>query len=105
MLNTSVEILKEMVFSDGLQRRLEDFTYDDSEMAEVFFKLLGESDFTGISVSDNYTMLTTQGNEAKVNNMVTVSNFWVHKQKVVGLSPVTVIVLSPWVITPLNAGV
>ena len=51
MLNTSVAVLKEMMFLDGRKRRLEDFTYDDSEIAELFYKLLGETVFTGVSVS------------------------------------------------------
>ncbi|XP_022091351.1 uncharacterized protein LOC110979652 isoform X2 [Acanthaster planci] len=44
-LNKSVEVLK----SERYGRRLEDFTYDDREMAELFFKLLNETEFTGVS--------------------------------------------------------
>ncbi|XP_072015945.1 gamma-aminobutyric acid type B receptor subunit 1-like [Amphiura filiformis] len=43
MLDKAVYRLKEM----GLQ--LEDFTYDDKEMAKVFFELLKETDFLGVS--------------------------------------------------------
>ncbi|XP_072031852.1 gamma-aminobutyric acid type B receptor subunit 2-like [Amphiura filiformis] len=47
MLNKSIEILDDMVFSDSKTRRLEDFTYDDEEMAALFFELLKETDFIG----------------------------------------------------------
>ena len=50
MLNKATDVLKETTFSDNRTRRLEDFTYDDSEMADVFFNLLMETDFTGITV-------------------------------------------------------
>ncbi len=51
MLNRSVGVLEHTVFSDNKPRRLEDFTYDDKEMAQVFFDLLKETDFTGATVS------------------------------------------------------
>ncbi|XP_038071683.1 uncharacterized protein LOC119740441 [Patiria miniata] len=44
-LNKSVEVLK----SERYGRRLEDFTYDDREMAELFFTLLNETEFDGVS--------------------------------------------------------
>ncbi|XP_038069217.1 uncharacterized protein LOC119738403 [Patiria miniata] len=47
--NKSVEVLKTKRFSDGSFRRLEDFTYDDKEMAELFFNLLNETEFKGVS--------------------------------------------------------
>ena len=50
MLNASVEVLREWVFSDGTRRRLEDFTYDDSEMTQIFLNLLSKTDFIGVSV-------------------------------------------------------
>ena len=50
MLNSSVEVLREWVFSDGTQRRLEDFTYADSEMTHIFLDLLSKTDFIGVSV-------------------------------------------------------
>ncbi len=45
MLDKAVTRLQQM------GRRLEDFTYDDKDMAEVFFELLKETRFTGVSVS------------------------------------------------------
>ncbi len=50
MLNTSADILKQTNRSDGRQRRLEDFTYDDFEMAKLFFEQLGNTEFVGVSV-------------------------------------------------------
>ena len=50
MLNASLEVLREWVFSDGKQRRLEDFTYGDSEMTRIFLDLLSKTDFIGVSV-------------------------------------------------------
>ncbi|XP_041469544.1 uncharacterized protein LOC121419238 isoform X1 [Lytechinus variegatus] len=49
MLNRSVEVMKNMTFSDGIPRRLENFTYEDEEMARLFFNLLNETEFTGIT--------------------------------------------------------
>ena len=50
MLNKSVEVLKEKVFSNGEKRRLQDFNYDDSEMAQLFLDMLNETSFDGMSV-------------------------------------------------------
>eukprot|EP00057_Strongylocentrotus_purpuratus_P017879 XP_011672353.1 PREDICTED: uncharacterized protein LOC105442179 [Strongylocentrotus purpuratus] len=49
MFNRSVEVLKNMTFKDGVPRRLENFTYEDKEMAQLFFRLLNETEFTGIT--------------------------------------------------------
>ncbi|XP_072030306.1 gamma-aminobutyric acid type B receptor subunit 2-like [Amphiura filiformis] len=49
MLNRTIEILKTKVFVDGKTRRLEDFNYDDWEMARMFFDLLKLTDFEGMS--------------------------------------------------------
>ncbi|XP_072030641.1 gamma-aminobutyric acid type B receptor subunit 2-like [Amphiura filiformis] len=49
MLNRSSEVLKNKVFANGKKRRLEEFTYDDWEMASLFLDLLNETDFTGMS--------------------------------------------------------
>jgi len=46
-LNSSISILEER----GLGR-LEDFTYNSTEMADVFTKTIGNISFQGISVSD-----------------------------------------------------
>ncbi len=51
MLNKSVNVLKDTNFTDGEEHRLEHFTYQDSEMTQVFFRLLKETDFIGVSVS------------------------------------------------------
>ena len=51
MLNKSVEVLKEKVFSNGEKRRLQDFSYNDSEMAQLFLDMLSEVSFNGMSVS------------------------------------------------------
>lgn len=51
MLNRSIDVLSHRNFSNGKTRRLEDFTYDDAEMAQVFFDLLKETDFVGATVS------------------------------------------------------
>ncbi|XP_033627262.1 uncharacterized protein LOC117290084 [Asterias rubens] len=48
-LNKSAEVLKTKRFRDGSIRRLEDFTYDDKEMSQLFFDLLAETDFYGTS--------------------------------------------------------
>ncbi len=50
MLNRSVDILKTKRFADGNTRRLEDFTYDDNEMALMFLDLFKDTDFPGVSV-------------------------------------------------------
>ena len=51
MLNKSVEVLKEKVFSTGEKRRLQDFNYNDSEMAQLFLDMLNQTSFNGMSVS------------------------------------------------------
>ena len=38
VLNQTVEELKTKVFRDGSMRRLEDFTYEDEEMALLFYE-------------------------------------------------------------------
>ena len=43
--------LKTTRFADNITRRLEDFNYDDVEMAEMFFDNLNETNFIGITVS------------------------------------------------------
>ncbi|XP_038073128.1 uncharacterized protein LOC119741448 isoform X2 [Patiria miniata] len=48
-LNESAEILKTKTFEDGSTRRLEDFTYDDKEMSQVFFDSLDRINFYGTS--------------------------------------------------------
>ena len=50
MLNRSVEVLKTNEFEDGTKRKLEDFTYEDREMMLLFFDLLNETDFIGLTV-------------------------------------------------------
>ena len=49
-LNKSVEMLKTKTLSDVRTRRLEDFTYDDSDMANMFLDILKDIRFDGISV-------------------------------------------------------
>ncbi|XP_072030785.1 gamma-aminobutyric acid type B receptor subunit 2-like [Amphiura filiformis] len=49
MLNKSVEVLKEKVFSNGKKRQLENFTYQDGEMAQMFLDLMNEIEFDGAS--------------------------------------------------------
>lgn len=49
-LNRSVEVLKAKVFSNGQQRRLEQFSHGDNEMFDVIFDALGSVDFEGVSV-------------------------------------------------------
>ena len=61
MLNATNNILKQTNFSDGRQRRLEDFTYSDFEMSKLFFEQLGNTEFVGVSVGcllrvDHYSM-------------------------------------------------
>ena len=51
MLNKSMEVLKDKVFADGGKRRLEDFKYDDTEMAQLFLDVLNKTSFDGMSVS------------------------------------------------------
>ncbi|PIK62322.1 hypothetical protein BSL78_00753 [Apostichopus japonicus] len=48
-LNRSVEVLKAKVFSNGQQRRLEQFSHGDDEMFDVIFDALGSVDFEGVS--------------------------------------------------------
>ena len=50
MLNRCVDVLKTKVFADGTRRRLEDYNYDDNEMAQLFFDLLNETEFIGLTV-------------------------------------------------------
>ena len=45
MLNKSVSVLETQ------DRGLEDFTYDDVEMGKLFFELLNQTNFLGVSVS------------------------------------------------------
>ena len=52
MLNRCVDVLKTKMFADGTQRRLEDFNYDDGEMARLFFDLLNETEFIGLTVGN-----------------------------------------------------
>ncbi|XP_072030788.1 gamma-aminobutyric acid type B receptor subunit 2-like [Amphiura filiformis] len=49
VLNKSIEVLKEKVFSNGKKRRLENFTYKDGEMAQMFLYLMKEIEFDGAS--------------------------------------------------------
>ena len=49
-LNKTVETLKTTRFQDGLFRRLEDFTYDDQQMAEMILDALNSTSFDGVSV-------------------------------------------------------
>ena len=48
MLNRSNEVLMEK-YPDG-SKRLEDFTYSDKEMSEIFIKELHEEEFVGLTV-------------------------------------------------------
>ncbi|XP_071791804.1 gamma-aminobutyric acid type B receptor subunit 1-like [Asterias amurensis] len=48
-LDKAVGILKTKRFADGRIKSLEDFTYDDREMADLFFTLLNETEFPGVS--------------------------------------------------------
>ena len=50
MLNRSVEILKTYDFDDDKRRCLEDFDYGNREMSRLFFELLNETEFMGLSV-------------------------------------------------------
>ncbi|XP_070576464.1 gamma-aminobutyric acid type B receptor subunit 2-like [Ptychodera flava] len=49
MLNETVRELETKIFSDNSTRRLEDFTYDDNEMAMIFLDKLSETRFIGTS--------------------------------------------------------
>ncbi len=51
MLNQSVEILKTKDTEENRTKRLEDFNYNDEEMAFMFLDLLKDIHFEGISVS------------------------------------------------------
>ena len=55
MLNKTLQVLEQRVFANGAIRRLEEFTYADYEMAEVFFETLKETDFYGMSVSSYFS--------------------------------------------------
>ena len=46
MLNQTAQTL-----SENTTRRLEDFNYDDSEMAQMFFDTLNNTNFIGVTVS------------------------------------------------------
>ena len=46
MLNQTAQTL-----SDNTARRLEDFNYDDSELAQMFFDTLNDTYFIGVTVS------------------------------------------------------
>ena len=59
MLNKTCEVLQQRVFANGEKRRIEDFTYDDYEMAQVFFESLQETNFYGMSVSDHFSKCIT----------------------------------------------
>ncbi len=50
-LNRTNEILKSSRVSDGRMRRLEDFTYDDKEMANIMLDSLANVSFFGVSVN------------------------------------------------------
>ncbi|XP_072043995.1 gamma-aminobutyric acid type B receptor subunit 2-like [Amphiura filiformis] len=54
-LNKSDEILKTKIFENGEKRRLDDFTYDDQEMAQIFFDTMAETDFDGFSGHITFT--------------------------------------------------
>ena len=51
MLHRASEVLETKTFSDNTTRRLENFTYEDMEMKELFFSLLADVQFEGVSVS------------------------------------------------------
>lgn len=51
MLQEASRILETKIFSNNNTRRLEEFTYDDWEMKELFFDLLADVQFEGVSVS------------------------------------------------------
>ena len=51
MLNKSMEVLEGKLFSNGEKRTLEDFNYDDFEMAQLFLDMLNKTSFDGMSVS------------------------------------------------------
>ena len=50
MLNRSAELLKTKIFKDGSKRKLEDFTYEDREMMLLFFDVMNETQFLGLTV-------------------------------------------------------
>ena len=49
-LNKSVEVLKNKSVSNGTTWKLENFTYKDREMARLFFNLLKNTEFEGLTV-------------------------------------------------------
>ncbi|XP_006822137.1 gamma-aminobutyric acid type B receptor subunit 2-like, partial [Saccoglossus kowalevskii] len=49
MLDKAAANLKTKSLVDGTIRRLEDFTYDDKDMSQLFFDLLSQTDFRGVS--------------------------------------------------------
>ena len=51
LLNKTSEVLNDKVFSNGEKRRLEEFTYEDAEMAAMFFDLFEDVKFDGLTVS------------------------------------------------------
>ncbi|XP_072028271.1 gamma-aminobutyric acid type B receptor subunit 1-like [Amphiura filiformis] len=75
MLNKSVEVLKNKVFANGEKRRLEDFTYGDSEMGSLFADLLSETDFVGMSVSGWWSLFADLLSETDFAGM-SVSGWW-----------------------------
>lgn len=70
MLHESVEVMREWVFPDGTRRRLEDFTYGDSEMTQIFLHLLSKTDFIGVSVRIRFSKLVRNNH----------SFFWKHNE-------------------------
>ena len=54
MLDQASARLENMTFSDNTTRRLEDFTYNSVEMTDLFFELLADIQFEGMSVSNKY---------------------------------------------------
>ena len=51
MLHEASVRLEKMTFSDNTSKRLEDFTYNSMEMKDLFFELLADIQFEGVSVS------------------------------------------------------
>ena len=55
MLHQASARLENMTFSDKTTKRLEDFTYNSGEMKDLFFELLADIQFEGVSVSNKLT--------------------------------------------------
>ena len=51
MLHKTAKALEEKTFVNGEARRLENFTYDDWEMANMFFRIMQQTNFSGMSVN------------------------------------------------------